>query len=403
MSIKTIFFSYSRSDASAFAQRLAVDLKKHGFDVWIDQEDIRAGSEWDLEIEKALETCDCLLFIETEKSVTSNNVLDEVYYALEQRKKVIPVIVVDSKTPFRLQRLQHINFTTNYHAGLSQLLIELQQDTTAATDHAAETTTPAIVAPHKKNYMWAIISLLVVAVIILAAIFFKKDKQPSTPVITNQTNIGTADNIPSPKDTMVVVPETQQPVQTQTSARPSAEGVKTQDHVGAKRPPGITRPAAGMSVEDYTGNWRLINVAPAAESSNGYLKVEAGENDKVTVKSYMQFYYPKINETSYTTVFNAFAGCAGCVLQKEMKLAAEDIAIGSRTIKTLQQDQPDGGKAGDVIMDASSNKSISGRARLQFVTNSTAVIKVERPTAVSLANELTLPPFVYTFRFKKSE
>ncbi|MBA2561324.1 MAG: toll/interleukin-1 receptor domain-containing protein [Chitinophagaceae bacterium] len=86
MNFKNIFFSYSRADASDFALRLAVDLKKEGFNVWIDQQDIRAGSEWDLEIEKALETSDCLLFIESEKSVTSTNVLDEVYYALEQKK-----------------------------------------------------------------------------------------------------------------------------------------------------------------------------------------------------------------------------------------------------------------------------------------------------------------------------
>lgn len=67
MRIHKIFFSYSRVDGAAFALKLAVDLKKEGFDVWIDKEDIRAGSEWDIEIEKALETCDCVLFIETEK------------------------------------------------------------------------------------------------------------------------------------------------------------------------------------------------------------------------------------------------------------------------------------------------------------------------------------------------
>ena len=104
MAKQKIFLSYSRQDGSAFAQRLAVDLKTHGFDVWIDQEDIRAGLDWDMEIEKALKSCDCVLFLETEKSVVSNNVLDEVYYALEQNKRVIPLIYVDSKTPFRSRR-----------------------------------------------------------------------------------------------------------------------------------------------------------------------------------------------------------------------------------------------------------------------------------------------------------
>ena len=126
MHLQKIFFSYSRIDGSDFALKLAIDLKKEGYDVWIDQEDIRAGTEWDLEVEKALETCDCLLYIETAKSVESNNVLDEVYYALEQKKKVIPLIVHDSKTPFRLQRIQHIDFEKKYEDGLKQLLSELK-------------------------------------------------------------------------------------------------------------------------------------------------------------------------------------------------------------------------------------------------------------------------------------
>ena len=131
MILEKIFFSYSRIDASEFVLKLALDLKKKGFNVWLDQEDIRAGAEWDMEIQKALESCDCLLFVETENSVNSNNVLDEVYYALEERKKVIPLILRDSKTPFRLQRLQHIDFTKDYNSGLALLINELKSDTPA--------------------------------------------------------------------------------------------------------------------------------------------------------------------------------------------------------------------------------------------------------------------------------
>src|SRR5918993_445238 len=133
MEFKNLFFSYSRSDGADFALRLAVDLQQQGFNVWIDQQDIRAGSEWDLEIEKALETCDCLLFIESPKSVISTNVLDEVYYALEQNKRVIPLVLMDSKTPFRLKRLQHINFSTGYDKGLAQLIGQLKPGNGHAT------------------------------------------------------------------------------------------------------------------------------------------------------------------------------------------------------------------------------------------------------------------------------
>jgi hypothetical protein len=77
--------------------------------------------------------------------------------------------------------------------------------------------------------------------------------------------------------------------------------------------------------------------------------------------------------------------------------------VGSRTIKKLQEDQADGRKAGDVILDASSNKSVRGTVTLQFTDHNNAVIKVRQPLAIALANELMLELFVYTFRFKKND
>jgi len=49
----TTFISYSR-DNSDFAVRLARDLRAAGFDIWLDQLDIRTGARWDDEVEKAL-------------------------------------------------------------------------------------------------------------------------------------------------------------------------------------------------------------------------------------------------------------------------------------------------------------------------------------------------------------
>src|SRR3954470_22639237 len=82
MDQQKIFFSYSRTDASEFALRLYNDLKNAGADVWIDQLDIKPGARWDVEIGEALETCTYVLFVASEKAVQSNNVLDEVFYAL---------------------------------------------------------------------------------------------------------------------------------------------------------------------------------------------------------------------------------------------------------------------------------------------------------------------------------
>ena len=117
----TIFFSYSRTD-SAFVLKLAKDLREAGAQIWLDQLDIPAGSHWDASIENALHTSNSLLIILTPTSVASENVMDEVSYALEKGKKVIPILLTECETPFRLRRLQRIDFTGDYKNGFENLL-----------------------------------------------------------------------------------------------------------------------------------------------------------------------------------------------------------------------------------------------------------------------------------------
>lgn len=115
-----IFFSYSRFDSS-FALKLAKDLRDSGSDVWIDQLDIQAGKHWDAAVEKALDSSSCVIVILTPTSIVSENVMDEVSFALESGKRIIPVMLVECPTPFRLRRLQRVDFTVDYEAGFSQL------------------------------------------------------------------------------------------------------------------------------------------------------------------------------------------------------------------------------------------------------------------------------------------
>ncbi|MGB5528853.1 MAG: toll/interleukin-1 receptor domain-containing protein, partial [Ignavibacteriaceae bacterium] len=118
------FFSYSRDD-SEFVLKLAKDLRAAGADVWLDQLDIGAGKRWDAEIETALENSQGQLVILSPSSVESNNVMDEVSYALEKGKHVIPILFKECQIPFRLKRLQYLDFTGNYETGFNQLLKSL--------------------------------------------------------------------------------------------------------------------------------------------------------------------------------------------------------------------------------------------------------------------------------------
>ena len=119
------FFSYAHQDAE-FALRLAKDLRAGGAAVWIDRLDIKPGERWDQAIEDALAKCRQLILILSPSAVESTNVMDEVSLALEERKTVLPVIYRNCKIPFRLRRLQYVDLTLNYEAGLGRILETLE-------------------------------------------------------------------------------------------------------------------------------------------------------------------------------------------------------------------------------------------------------------------------------------
>ena len=126
MASEKIFFSYSRTD-STFVLKLAKDLRDSGIALWLDQLDIKAGSHWDSSIQDALTATRILIVVLSKASVKSENVMDEVSFALEQDKTIIPVIINDCTPPFRLMRLQRLDFIGDYQTGLNQLLETINQ------------------------------------------------------------------------------------------------------------------------------------------------------------------------------------------------------------------------------------------------------------------------------------
>jgi elongation factor Tu len=134
------FVSYSRTD-SEFAMRLVADLKSEGVKVWLDQLDIRAGVRWDGEIENALDACKQIVVILSGASVTSQNVLDEINFAIDEGKVIIPLLKENCRVPFRLRRLQHIDFSADYDLGLKSLLTVLPWNKTKASEPSAEIST----------------------------------------------------------------------------------------------------------------------------------------------------------------------------------------------------------------------------------------------------------------------
>ena len=118
------FVSYSRADTD-FVLRLCQDLRAAGASIWLDKLDIHPGEEWDQAIERGLSECGRMLVVLSPKSVTSENVLDEIGYALSKKKPIIPVLYRDCEVPYRLNRLEYVDFRTAYDERLKYLLLAI--------------------------------------------------------------------------------------------------------------------------------------------------------------------------------------------------------------------------------------------------------------------------------------
>jgi hypothetical protein len=113
------FISYSRVNKE-FAVKLARELKAAGFPIWLDLLDIPAGARWDDEIEKALRECGIFMTILTPAAIASENAKDEIGYAIDHGKRIIPVLLEDCEVPLRLRRFQYVDFTSmNYDQGVN--------------------------------------------------------------------------------------------------------------------------------------------------------------------------------------------------------------------------------------------------------------------------------------------
>ena len=160
------FFSYAR-DNGEFVLRLATDLRAAGVDCWLDQLDIPAGERWDAEIEQALSAAERLIVVLTPDSVASTNVMDEVSFLLEREKPVIPILLQECKVPMRLRRVQHLDFTGDYQAGLARLLEQLEggsEEPATSSPSQAPTPRPAASAPAGGRLRWqVVVPLLLVA------------------------------------------------------------------------------------------------------------------------------------------------------------------------------------------------------------------------------------------------
>lgn len=92
-----VFISYSRRDI-AFAHVLHDALKAKGLDTWIDWEDIPPSADWLAEVYAAIETTDTFVFVVSQTSIASEICNKEINHAVQNHKRLIPIVVQDVDT-----------------------------------------------------------------------------------------------------------------------------------------------------------------------------------------------------------------------------------------------------------------------------------------------------------------
>lgn len=86
-----IFISYSHKDTT-YAHGLADHLRTMGFDIWMDER-LDYGSQWPLEIQKQLDSCDAFILIMTPRSFASDWVQSELQRAKRKLKPIFPLLL----------------------------------------------------------------------------------------------------------------------------------------------------------------------------------------------------------------------------------------------------------------------------------------------------------------------
>lgn len=131
-----VFLCHASQDKN-LVRKLSQELDAAGWiSPWLDEEKILPGQDWNLEIEKAVETTDTVIVCLSNKSVTKEGFIQkELRFALDIAEEkpegtifIIPLRLEDCSAPRRLKMWQYVDYFPEQHMpqAFSQLLKSLK-------------------------------------------------------------------------------------------------------------------------------------------------------------------------------------------------------------------------------------------------------------------------------------
>lgn len=129
-----VFLAYVQEDAAA-AERLYLDLRRHGFDPWLDRKKLLPGQNWPRSIEQAIEVADYFVACFSKRAVGKRGCFQsELRYALDCARRVplgevyfIPVRLDECRVPARVrQQIHYVDMFPDWKRGLQRLLAAMK-------------------------------------------------------------------------------------------------------------------------------------------------------------------------------------------------------------------------------------------------------------------------------------
>jgi len=121
---KDIFISYSHKDKT-FVKNLAENLAKDKNRVWWDYDALKGGDDWQKEIEKGIVQSKTFLVVLTPDAMESEWVANEIAYAQNKGKRIIPLRLKPCDIPIGLVRKQYVDFTDKTHKVATEELLSI--------------------------------------------------------------------------------------------------------------------------------------------------------------------------------------------------------------------------------------------------------------------------------------
>lgn len=137
---KKVFISHSSADyrdpatgkiitGNAISEIIKV-LRDNQISIWIDETGLISSKGWCHQIEKAIDDCSIFLFVSSENANKSANTANEVQYALDSKKHIIPFKL--DRSPYHkdlklnLIRIHFIKYYEDRHKALSDLVTTIK-------------------------------------------------------------------------------------------------------------------------------------------------------------------------------------------------------------------------------------------------------------------------------------